>query len=411
MKKKIFTIVIFTFVFFIISCDKNSDENNSDTGVIYGNSLSEEDNAFLESISAEIPVENQGNGKDVKNSSKNSGTEDLASKLIVEMINDVQELSEQKKFKNHPSEGIKAPQHMGFVYRFGSRDLTARGFAKGGNKIHNSYSVFGTDCSGLMIILLKGAGIDISNTSARGFEESLKTALKTNSTYKKLKLENIGYIPFDKIKTGDFIIWLADPNREHIGIVKDFGAKGKFIFQSNGTSVPENEEAQKKNYSAGRGVHPIKLTETVQSYYWGTEYKILRLIDPDADLPLVGQDGDPRFNLQFTNPENVDLDLYVKTPSGAIIYFENPTADLGNLDVDCVCDDCPKGPNENIFWKVGDAKPGTYEYWVEYYDNCGISGSSSNFTLRVIRNGVILETKTGVLNSIGQKSATWTFKH
>ena len=29
---------------------------------------------------------------------------------------------------------------------------------------------------------------------------------------------------------------------------------------------------------------------------------------------LVGQDGNPRFNLMFTNPDNVDLDLYVKNP-------------------------------------------------------------------------------------------------
>ena len=29
-----------------------------------------------------------------------------------------------------------------------------------------------------------------------------------------------------------------------------------------------------------------------------------------------------KFNLQFTNSENVDLDLYVQIPSGAIIYYK-----------------------------------------------------------------------------------------
>lgn len=125
---------------------------------------------------------------------------------------------------------------------------------------------------------------------------------------------------------------------------------------------------------------------------------------------LVGQDGNPRFNLQFTNPDNVDLDLYVQTPSGNIIYYGNPTADQGTLDVDCLCGLCSQGPNENIFWENGTAPEGTYKYWVEYYGDCGDTGASSSFTLRVIRNGSVLATKTGTLNEEGT-SAEWTFNH
>lgn len=127
------------------------------------------------------------------------------------------------------------------------------------------------------------------------------------------------------------------------------------------------------------------------------------------DQPLVGQDGNPRFNLQFSNHENVDLDLYVKTPNGSVISYSNPTADLGTLDVDCLCGDCSLGPNENIFWENGTAPSGNFEYWVNYYDNCATSGSSSNFTLRVIRNGVVLVTKTGTLNALGD-SPHWTIQ-
>ncbi len=130
--------------------------------------------------------------------------------------------------------------------------------------------------------------------------------------------------------------------------------------------------------------------------------------DPDP-APLVGQDGNPRFNLVFTNPQNVDLDLYVKTPSGAVISYSNPSADLGTLDVDCLCDDCPQGPNENIFWENGTAPTGNYEYWVNYFGDCGVAGSTSSFTLRVIRNGEVLETKTGSLNAEGD-SEHWFFE-
>ena len=124
---------------------------------------------------------------------------------------------------------------------------------------------------------------------------------------------------------------------------------------------------------------------------------------------LVGQDGNPRFNLMFTNPDNVDLDLYVKTPSGAIIYYGNLSADEGKLDVDCKCSSCPDGPNENIFWDNGTAPTGTYEYWIEYYGYCSNANSESDYTLRVIRNGEVLVTKTGTLTD-GVNSAKWTFE-
>ena len=118
---------------------------------------------------------------------------------------------------------------------------------------------------------------------------------------------------------------------------------------------------------------------------------------------LVGQDGNPRFNLSFTNSQNVDLDLYVKAPNGTVIYYSNPTGAGGTLDVDCLCDGCPQGPNENIFWQNGSAPSGEYRYWVKYYGSCDGGNASSNYTLRVIKNGEVITTKTGTLSS-GQSS-------
>ncbi len=119
-----------------------------------------------------------------------------------------------------------------------------------------------------------------------------------------------------------------------------------------------------------------------------------------APTTLVGQDGNPRFNLVFTNEAIVDLDLYVKAPNGTIVYYANPSGAGGTLDVDCLCNSCPQGPNENIFWQTGQAPAGQYEYWVKYFGSCGgTTNQSSNFTIRTIRNGVVLETKTGTLSS------------
>lgn len=130
----------------------------------------------------------------------------------------------------------------------------------------------------------------------------------------------------------------------------------------------------------------------------------------ETDEPeFVGQDGNPRFNLQFTNSDKVDLDLYVQTPSGAIISYSNKVADLGTLDVDCMCSACPQGPNENIFWQNGTAPSGTYKYWIKYYSACGGGSASSSYTLRIIRNGNVLETKTGTLST--GSTEKWTFVH
>jgi uncharacterized protein YfaP (DUF2135 family) len=127
---------------------------------------------------------------------------------------------------------------------------------------------------------------------------------------------------------------------------------------------------------------------------------------PADENEFVGQDGNPRFNLQFNNEDNVDLDLYVKTPDGNTLFYGNRSVEGGELDVDCLCSSCPQGPNENIFWEDGTAPSGEFEYWVQYYSNCGSSGASSDFELRVIRNGSVLVNRTGTLSE--GSSTVWT---
>ncbi|MGC4020451.1 MAG: hypothetical protein QM734_00150 [Cyclobacteriaceae bacterium] len=128
---------------------------------------------------------------------------------------------------------------------------------------------------------------------------------------------------------------------------------------------------------------------------------------PNANIGLVGNPGNPRFNLHFDNETNVDLDLHVIDPSGAEIFWESTTsASGGHLDVDCLCGDCPQGPTENIYWAInGNSPSGTYKYWVEYYSYCD-SPASSNFTLKVLTGNNLVATHTGSLSS--GSSTMWT---
>jgi hypothetical protein len=125
---------------------------------------------------------------------------------------------------------------------------------------------------------------------------------------------------------------------------------------------------------------------------------------------IVGNPGNPRFNLQFNNAQNADLDLHVITPSGSEIYYANPSANGGNLDVDCLCGTCPNGPNENIYWQPGTAPRGTYKVYVEHYGGCGTGNSASTYTLRIMNQNQVIQTYTGTLTD-GQQSQRISFTY
>lgn len=127
-------------------------------------------------------------------------------------------------------------------------------------------------------------------------------------------------------------------------------------------------------------------------------------------IDLAGQDGVLRFNLQFTNPDLVDLDLHVFAPDGSEIWYANKEAAGGQLDVDCFCGEgnCPQGPNENIYWDYsGEAPPGSYLARVEYYGSCdGSTTPESEFTLRVLQSGDVVAEYLGVLGYLGSAEYT-----
>ncbi len=130
---------------------------------------------------------------------------------------------------------------------------------------------------------------------------------------------------------------------------------------------------------------------------------------PLADAPLVGEDGDPRFNLYFDNQEQVDLDLRVLDPDGEEISWENPSSESGGvLDVDCKCSSCPDDPSENVAWAEG-GPSGTYTVWVEYYTACQHhDGAGASFLVRTARSGELGDSWSGTLYE--GESERWSFE-
>jgi hypothetical protein len=98
----------------------------------------------------------------------------------------------------------------------------------------------------------------------------------------------------------------------------------------------------------------------------------------------VGQ-GTLRFTLTWDTAG--DMDLHVQPPCGTSIYYGNPSACGGTLDVD---DTTQRGP-ENIFWSSS-YTPGTYRVCPEAYSS---TVANSLWTLVVIRGGVEVHRSSG----------------
>ncbi|GAB4025612.1 hypothetical protein [Spirosoma koreense] len=116
----------------------------------------------------------------------------------------------------------------------------------------------------------------------------------------------------------------------------------------------------------------------------------------------------------------MDLDLYVTDPNGETIYYRNLRArkSKGTLDVDCKCESCDLGPNENIFWSLTETAPkGKYEFWVKYYndvyDTCKFPEKPTNFTVIVRNDGRRTNPElfkySGVLRQKDMESIHWIY--
>ena len=81
--------------------------------------------------------------------------------------------------------------------------------------------------------------------------------------------------------------------------------------------------------------------------------------------------GDVEVSLSMS--ESTDLDLYVVSPTGVVVYYGNDDAPTGgelDLDANAACSSQMGVDNEHIFWPARRAPAGTYQVRVAHYRSC-----------------------------------------
>ncbi len=92
--------------------------------------------------------------------------------------------------------------------------------------------------------------------------------------------------------------------------------------------------------------------------------------------------GDIQISASWT--DSADVDLHVIDPNGEHIYFGHRDAASGgtlDLDANAACgrnsftDGTPPAfvSNENVVWATGEAIPGTYKVFLDYWSDCGVA--------------------------------------
>jgi Ca-activated chloride channel family protein len=114
--------------------------------------------------------------------------------------------------------------------------------------------------------------------------------------------------------------------------------------------------------------------------------------------------GDIRITLSWENKN--DLDLYVVTPTGEEIYYNNPRDSTGGrLDIDRnKYGETWKQPEETVFWPENTAAPGTYRVFVRKYANHESEIDATSFKLEVLCGAVYLQPIGGTVQGVGRAS-------
>lgn len=151
----------------------------------------------------------------------------------------------------------------------------------------------------------------------------------------------------------------------------------------------------------------VDVSELLTRFAVGTGSSIGTYDEATVDVITTTGTGDVQVSVSWNS--NADVDLYVIDPSGEEIYYGNPVGENGELDLDsnaaCAGDNVR---NENITFPAP-APRGTYQFYVDLYDNC--STSSTNWVVTVRRKGQATQTYTGSFGTAEGSSTPVSFTY
>lgn len=119
--------------------------------------------------------------------------------------------------------------------------------------------------------------------------------------------------------------------------------------------------------------------------------------------------GDVNVTLEWAT--DADLDVFVTDPGGETIFYGNTnSASGGELDVDSHADCTNPGTNgvENVFWADNNAPEGTYQVFLNNYDNCGASSTDYTVTISVLGAETVF---TGTTRTTGETQNITSFEN
>jgi len=287
-------ILILIFGLVLFSCHKNDSGSTPPTNEPLVDGLTDEQDSAIAASSVPNPALSEIKdflddpvGRHI-NRVEGGAITTPAAYLVGKLLSTANDLAERKKTVFHNE---ATPEHYGFAYSYGIRDLNARHFPTGGNSKHKSQAVFGTDCSGFIINLFELNGVNVKSSFVQDgtLLPAIQQAFSVSSEYSSLKLEE--QPSGATVRAGDLIVW-----SNHIGIA--FIKNEVQVYNSNGQPNPKDDAAQAKNLGVTRGIHAFSLSTMIQDpqtkNYWGPNYKIYRITDQNlitnGDFSLGNKD-------------------------------------------------------------------------------------------------------------------------
>jgi hypothetical protein len=209
----------------------------------------------------------------------------------------------------------------------------------------------------------------------------------------------------------------------------------------NGVAVMINGGSSQQTVAAGSGfTHVILAVEGLTNYYDLTvpasvaSQGILVSANPNAyatnlvflyaveDGQGVGayarqqmrflQVGTGDIQISVSWSDTADVDLHIIDPNNEEIYWSHRNAASGgtlDLDANAACgrntftDGSPPAfvSNENVVWPTGQAIPGTYKVFLDYWSDCGVAKTDWVVTIQRVGSGPQIFTGSFVGSSNG----------